>query len=796
VTPTGELPEQILTYLRDEAKRPLKARELAKALAVPESEYRAFREELRGLEADGLVYRGRRGRYATPENINLAVGRIQITRAGDGFVNVAEGDDVFVRGHNLHTAVDGDTVVARVERRRPGRNPEGRVIRVLERAWHQVVGVYHSKRSYGFVIPQEPALTADLFVPPGSEADAEDGQMVLVEVLEWGERELSPVGRIERVIGTPGEAGVDVLAILLGHQLPLEFPAAVVREAKAIAAGGLGTEADKGREDLRDTLVFTIDPEDAKDHDDAISWTPATGGGAEVGVHIADVSHYVRQGSELDREALERGTSVYLVDRVVPMLPHELSSDLCSLKPGVDRLALSILFGLDASGRITGSRTARTIIRNRRGLSYDEAQGILDDQSDSSELALALRALHGFSRRLRRQREKRGSIDFDLPEARVVLNRAGEPTDIERVLRLASHELIEDLMILANETVAELAISQRLPLIFRVHESPKEDRIEALRGLAASFGYQLPQRDVTPKDLAKLLKEMEDTPQKTLVSTATLRSMKQARYAPENLRHFGLASPAYTHFTSPIRRYPDLVVHRQIVRWMSDPTSAREVEVERLGSIAERSSASERRAVAAERDSVDLKKIQFMERHLGDEFAGTIAGVTAFGMFVLLEDFHVEGLVHVSSLGDDYYVFDEEQHALSGRRTRKRYQLGDPVLVQVVRVDREARKIDFDLLEHRAAGSAAGDQKTGSGGATSGGAGGGKTPAGKGGRPHGSTGVKGGTARKKKGGAAGKKKSAPARKGGGAARKKKDAAAGKKKGARAGKGKSDRNGRR
>jgi len=708
----GEMAGRILTYLRQEAGRPLKAKELARELGVPDEAYRDFREVLRELEGDGLVYHGRRGRYATPDNINLAVGRVQVTRAGDGFVNVVGGDDVFVRGNNLATAVDGDTVVARIERRRPGRNPEGRVIRVLQRAWHQVVGVYHRKESYGFVIPQEPPLTADLFIPPGQEGGATDGQMVLVAVLEWGERELSPVGRVERVLGTPGEAGVDVLAVLLGHQLPLEFPDTVTREAESVAAAGL--RADEGeREDLRDRLVVTIDPEDAKDHDDALSWTRNPNGTIEVGVHIADVSHYVPEGGILDREALERGTSVYLVDRVVPMLPHELSSDLASLKPDQDRLAISLLLTIDNSGEIVGSRVARTIIRSRHRLSYDDAQEILDGAPAASEaLSSTLNGLYGFSRTLRRQREKRGSIDFDLPEARVVLNSAGEPTDIQRVFRLGAHELVEDMMILANETVASLAISERVPIIFRVHEEPKEDRIELLRGLAGTFGHQLPQRKLKPRDLAKLLRSMDGTPQEALVSTATLRSMKQARYSPDNLLHFGLASPAYAHFTSPIRRYPDLVVHRQLSRWLANPEGARKTDVERLRSVAERSSERERKAVAAERDSVDLKKIQFMERHLGDDFSGTIAGVTAFGMFVLLDDFHVEGLVHVSSLGDDYYVFDEEQHALSGRRTKKRYQLGDPVRVQVVRVDREARQIDFDLLEHRsAAGEKAANKK-------------------------------------------------------------------------------------
>jgi len=694
--------ERILSYLREEANRPLKARELAEALDVPEEDRKAFRELLAELEAQGLVYRQRKGRYGVPERLNLAIGRLQVTRGGDGFVVTEdpEEEDVFVPERHLGTAVAGDVVVARVEKRPARKNPQGRIIRVLRRAWSQVVGTYHRKRNYGFVHAEEPEIRKDLFVPPDYEGEAEDGDVVVVEVLEWGEEEPNPVGRVTDVLGQPGDPGVDVLSILHGHGLPLDFPPEVVEDAERTADWGIEPEDLEGRDDFRDRLVFTIDPPDAKDHDDALSVRRLSDGRLEVGVHIADVSHYVKPGTSLDDEALDRGTSVYLVDRVVPMLPHALSSGLCSLVPDEDRLTMSVLFRMDEEGRVQESRVTRGVIRSRHRLSYDEAQQVLDGEAEATaELDEALRLLLGASRGIRARRERRGSIDFDLPESRVVLNTSGEPTDIQRVLRLSTHRMIEDLMIQANETVAELALRHELPFLFRVHPRPDEEKMDQLRELAATFGHHLPSRQVTPQDLAGFVDAMEGTPQEQLVNQATLRSMQKAVYSPDNIGHFGLASEAYAHFTSPIRRYPDLVVHRQLGRWMRETASARETSDAALGSVADHCSERERIAQQAERDSVDLKKIEFMERHLGDRFDGTIAGVTAFGFFVLLDEYHVEGLVHVSTLTDDYYVYLEEQHALLGRRSRRKFQLGDRVRVQVARVDREAREIDFELLE-------------------------------------------------------------------------------------------------
>lgn len=689
--------DAVLRYLEEKATRPLRAVDLARALEVPRDDYREFRALLRRMERTGLVYRQRRGRYARPRDLNLVVGRLQVTRSGDGFVVGRADVDLFVPGRYRGTAVDGDTVVARVERRPRARNPEGRVIRVLERAWERVVGTFHRRARFSYVDPQEPPLDVEVLVPPGSEERAEEGEVVVVEVAEW---EPAPVGRVELRLGQPGDPGVDVLAIQHGRGLPGEFPESVGREAKRVAGRGLRPEDLQGREDLRDELAFTIDPPDAKDHDDALSLVRLGADRWRVGVHIADVAFYVREESALDAEARERGTSVYLVDRVIPMLPHALSGDLCSLVPERDRLALSALFTVDGSGKVLEERIVRSVIRSRRRLSYDEAQAVLDGRERAeSGLADALTGLRRVARALRRRREERGSLDFDLPEARVVLNTAGEPTDIQRILRLEAHLLIEDLMILTNEAVARLALREELPLLYRVHEEPAEKKMESLRGLAATFGYHLPRRAVEPADLARLLRALRGTPQENLLSMVTLRSMKQARYSPHNLGHFGLASAAYAHFTSPIRRYPDLVAHRSVIGWLEGrPPAAAEEEMEALGVHC---SERERRATEAERDSVDLKKVQFMERHLGETFPGTVSSVLAFGFFVLLDDFHVEGLVHVSTLDDDYYEFQEEQHRLIGRRRRRQIRLGDPVRVRVARVDREERRVDLELVEMR-----------------------------------------------------------------------------------------------
>jgi len=691
--------DDIIRALQESRHGPPSARDLARRLKVDGDAYRAFRRRLRSMERDGDVFRQGKGRYALPGSFEIVTGVVDVTRAGDGFViaEAAGEEDVYVPRRHLGSAVEGDRVAVRVERRAPGRNPEGRLVRVLERAWGQVVGVYHSRRGYGAVVPQEPPLPADVFVPAADRGDAADGDIVLVKIAEWGKSELRPVGAVSSVLGRPGDPGVDVLSIILGQQLPIEFPPTVLREAEKAARRGLRPEDLEGREDFRDRLCFTIDPGDAKDHDDALS-VRRTPDGLEIGVHIADVSWYVKEGSGLDREALERGTSVYLVDRVIPMLPEALSSDLCSLVPGHDRLTVSVVLDYDPALKLRERRVVRGVIRSDRRLAYEEAQGFLDgapvNDRDSIAVLSALRDLSTVAAGVRKDRQEAGAVDFAIPEAKVILDEAGEPIEIRARERLEAHRIVEDLMILANEIVASIGLAEGLPLIYRIHEDPDPDRMQKLRELAGFFGYSLPLKEIRPADLSRLLDQAKGTPHEYLISSVTLRSMKRARYATDNVGHFGLASEAYAHFTSPIRRYPDLVVHRALVRWLK---GSQPILPEGLKDVARHSSDMERRAQEAERESVEAKTIRYMQRHVGDEFEGTIGGVTSFGLFVVLDGVLAEGLVRLGSLVDDYYTYDADAHAVSGRRTRKRYRLGDRISVQVVRVDTESRTIDLEL---------------------------------------------------------------------------------------------------
>lgn len=702
MTHRSTLPDEkaVLAALRRSSRGPLKPKALASALDVGTGDYREFRDLLRTLEERGVVYRVKGGRYAAPDRISLVRGRLSTIRSGDAFVRVddASSDDVFVPMADLASAMDGDRVVARIESRPRGRNPVGRVIKVLERAHATLVGTYHTGRKMGYVVPQDPTMGPDVLVPWGDEGKAEDGDVVVVRIASYGERRHGPTGEVERVLGPLSDPGVDVLSVLFGHGLPLEFPPEV-EEAARRSAADLSIAPGGDREDARDLWVFTIDPADAKDHDDALSVRASGDGLWEVGIHIADVSAYVPRGGAVDLEALNRGTSVYLVDRVVPMLPHALSSNACSLRPDEDRLAVSVYATLDREGRVREHRFARSVIRSRHKLAYEQVQDVLDgrarldDRTDD-----ALRTLDDLARALRVKRESRGSIDFDLPEARVVLDEDGVPIDIVRLERLASHRLIEDFMLLANEIVAREGSARLLPILYRVHEAPTADRMDQLRDFLASLGHTLPRRRVRPGDLQAVLARVRGRPEENLVSTVVLRSMQRAVYSAENLGHFGLAAEFYSHFTSPIRRYPDLVTHRVVVRALVEGRPIPEGWAEELEEVAERSSFREQAATDAERDSVALKKIEFMERHLGEEFDGTVSGVTSFGFFVLLDRYFVEGLVHVNGLRDDYYDFREAEYALVGSKRGRRFRLGDRVRIQVARVDKQERHVDFVLI--------------------------------------------------------------------------------------------------
>jgi ribonuclease R len=626
-----------------------------------------------------------------------------VTRNGDAFVRVDEGgSDVFVPGDSLGSGMDGDRVVVRIEGRQRGRSPEGRVIRVVERARETVVGTLHRQKRLSFVVPLDRRLHREVLISRSDRSEVEEGDVVVVRLLTFGDARTRPSGTIERVLGPLSDPGVDVLAIAHGFGLALDFPDEVVRAAED-AAEARAPDPGPGRIDRTALLSFTIDPADAKDHDDALSIEWLADGRWEVGVHIADVSHFVLPGSAVDEEALARGTSVYLVDRAIPMLPAVLSSDVCSLLVEAPRFALSLFMTMDAEARVRERRYERTTIRCRHALSYEDAQEILEGRgSGGKELDAALRALDDLARKLRETRSARGALDLDLPEAKVVLNREGLPVDIQRRERLESHRLIEDFMILANEVVANDLVAQELPGLFRVHEPPSAEKIQELSEVLAPLGLEVPRRkSLKSKDMQALLKAGRNPEERSLVSSLVLRTLTKARYEPENLGHFGLASGGYVHFTSPIRRYPDLVTHRAIAAAFAEGAALPEGTEEGLQAVADWSSLREQGAEEAERATVALKKVEFMERHLGEVFMGRVSGVVPFGIFVTLEDYFVDGLVHVRSLEDDFYRYSPKDYALVGERRGRRYRLGDRLEVQVSRVDKEARHIDFLAIRKR-----------------------------------------------------------------------------------------------
>ncbi|MEE3184804.1 MAG: ribonuclease R, partial [Gemmatimonadota bacterium] len=628
-------------------------------------------------------------------------GRLAITQKGDGFVAPdTGGQDVFVPGLSLESAMDGDQVVVRVEGRPRGRSPVGRVIKVLDRAHETVVGTFRRSGSFGVVHPRNRRISREILVAQGDQAKALEGDVVVARITTFGSGKMGPTGRIETVLGKSSDPGVDILSVIHDYGLPLAFPDSVVSAARD-AVSQRRKDPGELRTDRRDLHVFTIDPADAKDHDDGLSIRPLEDESWEVGIHIADVSHFVRPDDEVDLEAFKRGTSVYLVDRVIPMLPHELSTDACSLLPDTDRFAVSVFVTVDPVGRVREARFERTEIRSRHKLSYEEAQAVLDNKkSIDRQTDEALRALAALAKILRERRKDRGSLDFDLPEGRVLLGEKGEPVSIRVVERLESHRLVEAFMLLANEIAAREAAQKRLPILYRVHEPPPTDKMRDLRTLLGRLSHRVSKGNISQKDLQAILKQVEGRPEEKLVSTVILRSMSRARYDVRNLGHYGLASDGYTHFTSPIRRYPDLWLHRVLVHTLVEGHAVPEHwEGPGLKDRAERCSVRERVAEAAERESVDLKKVEYMERHLGDDFFGTVSGVTSFGIFVLLDDVFVEGLVHVNSMNDDYYIFRQDQYLLVGERSHRSFRLGDRLRIRVARVDKEERFIDFVIVD-------------------------------------------------------------------------------------------------
>jgi ribonuclease R len=701
--------QDLLHRIREAVHHPATARELMQVLRVSREERAAFKRQLKTLVSSGDLLQIRGNRFGLPEKMDLIVGRLTTNPGGFGFVVPEHGEtgDIYIAAANLTEAMHGDRVVARVERRTE-KGAEGRIIKILERSQSNIVGRFDVDDSgLGYVVPFDRRVLTDVHVPTGQWSAAEPGEMVVVEITRWPSAARGPVGRVAEVLGRVDEPGVDTQIIIRKFNIPDVHGEDAVAEATRL--GSAVKERDiKGRTDFRGVTTVTIDGEHARDFDDAITIERLPDGHFWLGVHIADVAHYVKEGSALDEDAYERGTSVYFTERAVHMFPAELATGLCSLNPHVDRLVQSCLMEVDRRGHIVRYELHDAVINSNARMTYIAVNAILTDRDEAvmreyTPLVPMFECMHELFVILNDRRRRRGSIDFDLPEAEVILSEFGQIEDIIASERNVAHRLIEEFMLLANETVAAHLDANNVPALHRVHEAPDVKKVEDFEAFITPLGYSLGTtgRTVTPKQFQKLIDRIRGTPEERPIAALMLRTMQKARYDASSLGHFGLATEHYTHFTSPIRRYPDLLVHRLLreSRHGEMSPSRQDELVEELPEIGRHTSEMERRADDAERELLQWKKVRFMADKVGDEYDGFITGVAPFGLFIELTEHYVEGLVHISSMADDYYRFLEQQHILKGESTKKLYRLGDKVRVQVVRVDMERRQVDLGLAD-------------------------------------------------------------------------------------------------
>ena len=707
------LKEKILLIMQESAYKPLNAEDLALEMEIRGKELIEFWRALEELEHDAKIFKTRYDKYGIPEKMSLVVGRLSLSSKGFGFVIpenplTEDESDLYIAQDDLKTAMHNDFVIARVNRQNlAGRSREGEIVRIVNRANKKIIGTFDASKNFGFVIPDDKRIGQDIFVARENFNKAKVGAKVVVEIINWPDKQRSAEGKIVEVLGYKGDVGIEILSIIKKHDLAMEFPAEVEQEANKVPEQVMVDESEN-RRDLRDKIIVTIDGDDAKDLDDAIYIERLANGNFLLGVHIADVSYYVRENTPLDKEARERGTSVYLVDRVLPMLPRRLSNGICSLNAGEDRLAMSIEMEIDYRGKVLKYEIFPSIIKVHTRLTYNIVRQILVDNDEAlrQEHAKLMEPLENMERLchiLRNHRMQRGAVDFDFPEIKVKLDDTGKPIELVKRVRSLSESIIEEFMLIANETIAQHMHKIKMPFVFRVHEQPEQGKIDKLNNLLHNFGQNIPKSDeIRPKELQNILKKVAGKPEERIISTVMLRSLKQARYEAENIGHFGLAATYYTHFTSPIRRYPDLIVHRLLRETFrtGDISEKRKQKLTAiLPEIALHASQRERAAAEAERETVDLKKVEYMTQFIGQHFMGIINGVTAFGIFVELES-GVEGLVRVSSMQNDYYVYVEEQYALIGEHTNKVYRLGDQVEIIVANANIEERNIDFIIADN------------------------------------------------------------------------------------------------
>lgn len=694
----------ICELVADEMYTPMKEKELCAFMQVAKSDREAFREVLQALLSEGKLQVTKQGKYVKPDR-NQLIGTFISNAKGFGFVEIdGRAEDLYIPEGKTGGAFHQDKVQAVLLPGQRGKRQEAEVVKILERGTKQIVGTYEQSKNFGFVIPDNTKIGTDIFVPRERSKGAVDGHKVVVELTFYGDEKHRPEGRVVEILGHVNDPGVDILSIVRNFDLPVEFGEKVMNQAMRVPSEV--SEADKaGRMNLCDLQMVTIDGEDAKDLDDAVSLYLDEKGLYHLGVHIADVTNYVQENSALDWEALKRGTSVYLVDRVIPMLPHKLSNGICSLNQGVERLALSCLMTINEKGDVEDYQIVESVICVDRRMSYTSVKKILEDEDENEcreyeELVPMFQLMEKLAAILRKKRHKRGSIDFDFAESKILLDQDGHPVEIKPYERNVATKIIEDFMLIANETVAQHFFWLELPFVYRTHEKPDPEKIMKLSTFIHNFGYRikLTGEEIHPKELQKLLDKIEGTDEETLISRLTLRSMKQAKYTVECSGHFGLACQYYCHFTSPIRRYPDLQIHRIIKEQLRGRLKENRIEhyEQKLPEVAKHSSMMERRAEEAERETEKLKKAEYMAERIGEIYEGVISGVTQWGIYVELPN-TVEGLIHVATLPGDYFYYDEASYEMVGRDTGKTYKLGQRLSVQVKGVDRLTRTIDFAL---------------------------------------------------------------------------------------------------
>lgn len=700
------LPESILNLLRSRTARSHRIKEISHALHISKHNYREFQEALAMLENQGQIIKLKKRRIALPSSLKRISGTIQITKKGFGFVmDEQNGEEIFIPAQYLHTALDGDTVEVQLFAASRGKSKEGQIISVLKRARETFVGTYHRSEYYGFVVPDNPRVYRDFYIQPQNDLNAKQGQKVVVKFVKWDAATLNPEGQIIEILGFPDEPGVDISSVIKGLNLSTTFPPKVEKAANQIDFQ-LTAELVAQRLDLREEIVFTIDPVDAKDFDDAVSLKKLENGHYQLGVHIADVSYFVPEGSIIDKEALQRGTSIYLVDRVIPMLPERLSNELCSLKPGQPRLTYSCIMEIDQRGNVVDYQLTPSVIISKRRFSYEEVQKIIDDQDSTDSYATILREMRDFSQKLRRIRNQQGSIDFETPEVRFILNEHGKPVEIIPIQRLQSHELIEEFMLMANKTVARhiskiSGKGKKLPFIYRVHEKPDSDKISHFENFLNALGFKIKiPKNVTPRQFQDIMNQVLGTKDDILIKEVALRTMMKANYSPQNIGHFGLAFSDYTHFTSPIRRYPDLTVHRLLKEYSNsiEPHRVKSLQPY-VKKVSEMSSERERLALEAERESIKVKQVEWIADYVGQCFDGLISGVTAYGLFVEITPYLIEGFIRMEDMADDFYLYNEKTYSLIGREFGRTYQLGDEIRIRVKSVNREVNQVDFTIAE-------------------------------------------------------------------------------------------------